>query len=583
MRLSNLFIRNFRGIPTELSLDLKSESTGQPSSAILFGDNGTGKSSITDALEFALQGRLNGSNKLSLFSNSAISLTGQGLPTVRVLLSDGTEISRSIVHEQNSKTKDELVLDDVKPHRMYSVAPFVLRRADILRFIDTPDAQRQLMFFSYFRSSVSGNWVETPSEIEEKLQAERTGKKEERRILLENFALKFGVSDPIPANGPVFEQIMRDVIYGGLTNNQRYGLYINDVKTKVNRQAKNMAKKIRQTSADIGKLNQEIANLNINKPSPSQSFRSLLSEVFDSVGLRLTSAFKEISTTNFVDHIELVQGDLTEVALSLKVHLKNRKVRPPKDVFSEANLDLLSLLVFLSIAQEAAERGQERILILDDVFQSVDSTIRFSVVDYILREFKDWQLIFTVHDRLWQSQLREICRKHNHPMVEKEIIRWSFDEGPVIRNAQTNIDEPLLARIHQGDVSGICSSAGLLLEEICHRLSWTLPISVTRRKEDKYTLGDLWPGVLKTLKKTEAKACVDEVDKWMYLRNLVGAHYNEWAQSLSTHEAISFGEAVVLLLSEVKCAKCHRWIESSGAPQNNYWSCRCGQVKLNRS
>ena len=67
----------------------------------------------------------------------------------------------------------------------------------------------------------------------------------------------------------------------------------------------------------------------------------------------------------------------------------------------------------------------------------------------------------------------------------------------------------------------------------------------------------------------------------MITRNLVGAHYNDWARSLSNHEAVSFGEAVVHLLWQVKCDKCFRWIESS-SNQNDSWSCRCGRVKLER-
>jgi hypothetical protein len=82
------------------------------------------------------------------------------------------------------------------------------------------------------------------------------------------------------------------------------------------------------------------------------------------------------------------------------------------------------------------------------------------------------------------------------------------------------------------------------LEAICNRLSWTLPISVIRRKDDNYTLGDLWPGVQKVLRKTNIQSTSQEVDKWLHLRNLVGAHYNEWALSTSNEEACLLGEAM---------------------------------------
>jgi len=232
--------------------------------------------------------------------------------------------------------------------------------------------------------------------------------------------------------------------------------------------------------------------------------------------------------------------------------------------------------MFLAVTKESAERGQAKLVILDDVLQSVDATIRVSVMDYILREFSDWQLVVTAHDRLWQNQLRELCRRHNHLFSEREIVRWSFDSGPVILEGK-GIDQPLEEALNRGDTMYICSQSGLLLESICNRLSWTLPTSVVRRKDDKYTLGDLWPGVQKVLRKTNIQATVQEVDKWLHLRNLVGAHYNDWAQSISTQEARLFGEAVLRLFTSVRCSKCFHWIEST-SERNQQWVCRCGQT-----
>ncbi len=581
MPISTLSIHSFRGIPHELILDLQSEVTGTPVSMILFGDNGTGKSSVTDAIEFALQARIRGSKVLSQFAKSAISFVGEDLPSVRISLSDGTTVERSIVYKKEDE-KNGLTWSDTKPHPKYSAVPFVLRRADILRFIEAPDNQRQLIFFDYFRTSDVGNWIETPSEIKTKLTLERTEKKQKRAELLSQFAEMFGVVEPIKPDISTFESLVREHVYDGLTKKEKNREFFKGNKPKINYKAKKLSKTIRELFAEIGRLNKQLSEINKSSgESPRDIFRKDLQEVFIRAGENLTKSFKEVSTNRFVEKIELIQGNINEAKMSLLVHLKNGKTCSPKEVFSEANLDLLALLIFLSIAQESAKRGQEKLLILDDVFQSVDSTIRFSVVDYILREFKDWQLILTVHDRLWQTQLRDLCRRYSHPFIEKEIVRWNFDTGPIILSARRDIDEPLLDGLNRGDISIICSQSGLLLEEICSKLSWILPITVTRRKEDKYTLGDLWPGVYKTLSKTNIKDNAIEVEKWIHLRNLVGAHYNEWSRSLSNHEATSFGEAVELLLWQVKCAKCFRWIESASS-QNDSWSCRCGQIKIKR-
>ena len=80
----------------------------------------------------------------------------------------------------------------------------------------------------------------------------------------------------------------------------------------------------------------------------------------------LTDAFLQISPNrDFVDRIEFEYGKLTEVSLSLNAYLTNGTVISPSKIFSEANLDLLAMLVFSTIAKESAKRGQAKFLIFD--------------------------------------------------------------------------------------------------------------------------------------------------------------------------------------------------------------------------
>ena len=57
-RVSEITLQNFRGVSGVLTVSLCSEPNKPPQSLLLFGDNGTGKSSVIDAIEYALQGRL---------------------------------------------------------------------------------------------------------------------------------------------------------------------------------------------------------------------------------------------------------------------------------------------------------------------------------------------------------------------------------------------------------------------------------------------------------------------------------------------------------------------------------------------
>src|ERR671912_52052 len=94
--VNSVRIHRFRGVPSDLVVDFRAHD-GNAASAIVSGDNGTGKSSIVDALEFALQARVNRSQKFHSGSGpSALSLAGIGNPSVEVALSDGTIVSREM-------------------------------------------------------------------------------------------------------------------------------------------------------------------------------------------------------------------------------------------------------------------------------------------------------------------------------------------------------------------------------------------------------------------------------------------------------------------------------------------------------
>ena len=156
----------------------------------------------------------------------------------------------------------------------------------------------------------------------------------------------------------------------------------------------------------------------IGTPKIGESVFSQLNDFYEKASNYLNSAFKEISNVNYVDDIRLSIGRISAAALNIEVKLQNGKTVSPQSIFSEANFDLMILLLYLSIIRVGVDRGQEKIIILDDVLQSVDSSIRALFVNYILRELKDWQIIITCHDRLWLNQLRHLFQRVGHKYKE---------------------------------------------------------------------------------------------------------------------------------------------------------------------
>src|SRR5437870_1775239 len=144
--------------------------------------------------------------------------------------------------------------------------------------------------------------------------------------------------------------------------------------------------------------------------------------------------------------------------------------------------------------------------------------------------------MMTVHDRVWAVQLRAIMNRVGLPVVEREIRAWTFSQRPDITNKPGSHTDTLAASIPSASPDAICALTGRLLEEVSDYPSCELTTSVARRRGDRYTLGDTWPGVLKSVRKTTIRGRVEDVERWQPLRNLVGAHFNECARTLSLSE-----------------------------------------------
>jgi hypothetical protein len=580
-RIRRISISHFRGVPQELTLDFVMPGSASPQSLILYGENGLGKSTVVDALEFALQGRVRRSRDLvSRAGPYTLSLANQSGPRVQVELSDGSEVGRRMELQQDGSWS----ITDKTPHHAFNHGPFVLRRSDILQFLSTPESRRQFVFAD-FRVGL-GREAKVQGEEFEDLPNQTIAQAEEQLFAAKNklrrYAILLGARlecDPseIPIEENDFNKLIVNRLYDGLSSEEartrgiERGRLDPDIKQILWHYRDSM-----RVVSETGSLIRALKRRGTSKPPNELRLRGVR-KTLDDIGDRIGEHFAEVSSSKFIRRVVLDSGDSTLALLKIDLELANGAMCTPQQVLSEANLDLLALLIFLAFAQESAAQGQAKLLVLDDVFQSIDASIRLSLAELILREFSSWQLLFTVHDRLWHEQLLHLFRQKGRTVLDREIVHWTFDRGPTIREATVDPDVRLLEALNSSDAALICSSAGLLLEEICDRLSWTLPITVQRKRGDKYTLGDLWPGTLKVLRKTSLSNIAEAVDRLVHLRNLVGAHYNEWARSVSLDEARSFGEAVVELFWAVRCDTCFRWLE---ATTDRSWQCRCGQVKL---
>ncbi|MFZ7134708.1 MAG: AAA family ATPase [Eubacteriales bacterium] len=560
-------IESFRGIPNTLSLNLDGES------AILLGSNGSGKSSIIDGIEFCLQAKIQHSADLDAVDMPEVlnKIGNTKKSRIEIKLKDNKVVRRAVEFNNGSYVFDKY------PDNRFAYAPFVLRRDDILRFWSTSDVQRQLLFFQYFsykdKQPLTDDWKQKLKHLES-LRLKRKRTRNDLRTKLANIAGTEATEVPIQKNK--LHEFSTKYVYFDLSKKQRAHAKWKGIKIRINQKVKIALNEYRKSFEAIDEVNGEISKIK-NVPK-KHNYKEETKTFFEEVSKEVTRGFLKLTNLMFVNDIQMLIGDISDISITFKVKLSNNEITSPQRVFSEANQDLLALLIFLELNYYSTIKGQEKVLVLDDVLQSVDSEIRTKTIDYILHRFKGWQIIISTHDRLWKEQVEYLKRLHNIQYNCFEILRWSENEGPMIISNIESIDD--YASDYTKNITELCSSSSILLEKICNNLSYRLPISVTRRRNDKYTIGDLWPGIRKILKKTNLDNVSEEIDHVLYLRNIIGGHYNNWAQNISRNEALRFKNAIIKLHNSVYCNECRKWIEllRVGEAPLQKWSCRCQKL-----
>lgn len=563
MTLSHLF-----GVPGDVELTFVPPSGDRPASMLIYGENGTGKSSIAKTLEWVIQDRVNRKRlKATTARTRILNIADPNIVhgEATVTLSDGTQLRRAVNWDP---LHGELIFDGTDVAPQFARSPIVLTRADILSFISSAPAARGHVFLDFAIDTDDVLIDPARQQVAEitAVHEEILRIKKQIREAAAPLANHLGVQAPYTA--AEIDQLIND-LYHGLPPRRRYQVLL--------------PKRVQTQIEAVQQLRQQLAEKNAEKRSIQKTVATgatqrvtELKTVLGHIDDWLTAAFHEITQSPHIDRIRVRLGESSASAMDIEVHT-HLDHSHSEIVFSEGYQDLLAMLFFLATARATAAQGQAQVLILDDVLQSVDAHIRVALMQFVLREFKQWQLIVTVHDRLWREQLHKLFNDAAVPLVAVELRDWTFGAGSRLDQPNRDPSAALRAVLPLADVNAASGLAGRLLEQICDVLSWTIPISVQRKYGDRYTLDDLWPGVASALRNTAASECVTRVQGLRHLRNLVGAHHNEWAQTVTWSEVQRFAEGVLELFDHAWCKGCKAWVSHL---DRKTLQCHCGATQL---
>lgn len=436
----------------------------------------------------------------------------------------------------------------------FEFCPVVIRRHDVESFWAIPSSQRQDFFFDYLRDpgGIAHERETVALELARK-SARKTVEKtrtEIQGLLGKSFRLPETYVDTIK-----FFKTKLMPKFGENHNGKR--MVPARIYRPFVRYQEALERSERLDRASRSDLIEEL---------PERQLQTILAKISDGV----TANFATIVGKDWVSRISVSLRENSSMEISLE--LVNGGKADPTQVLNEAALDVLALLILVEVHIECAELGQQKIIVLDDVFQSVDSVHRVRSLEHVISRLHDWQVVLTLHDRLWLELARNAIQRRGSSAVRViEVRAASYSNAPnLITSGDGIVAELEIVMANDLSPALVVGAAGRCLEQLCDRLSVGLGTSVTRRKEDKYTLGDLWPGVSKAITKMDIGAFSNEVNVLnasQVLRNISGAHYNQWADALSRQEAVDFASAVQDLWRLLTCDVCGSVVAGFRPPQ----------------
>lgn len=265
---------------------------------------------------------------------------------------------------------------------------------------------------------------------------------------------------------------------------------------------------------------------------------------------------------------------------------------PPAAYYSESHLDTLGVCVFIALAKHYNIDGT--VLVFDDILTSVDvgHLERFmKLLSDLGDEFE--QIILTTHYRPLRERYRYARGAVGNVSI-KELRNWDIDKGMFGENTENYLTDLKKYLVDKGfDRQIAASKGGVLLESLLDQLTFTYQCKLPRRSHPPYTIADLFVGLTKKLsgalkieeiisgspnKELLLKPILDKLDSKSWIRNVVGAHYNQMGMELTDKEIKEFGETVVNFAETMICEKC---FEIPGRDKSgSYFECKCKAKRL---
>ncbi|MCW5940668.1 MAG: AAA family ATPase [Fimbriimonadaceae bacterium] len=276
-------------------------------------------------------------------------------------------------------------------------------------------------------------------------------------------------------------------------------------------------------------------------------------------------------------------------SLHQDAHFEGVEDIAPQAYFSESHLDTLGFCIYLATVKWANDPSA--ILVLDDIFTSVDAVHMTRVIDLLTEESKHFAQVFiATHYRQWSDHYRFSAGAANNVDVI-ELHHWSKEHGIRVRSPKLATEEIRhYIEPDNWDRQIVGSKAGILLEHALDHLTLLYGCSLPRSGE-AYTIGALLDGFKKTgavLKVhhtsqseagtettvVEVKDVLLKLGNIAFIRNRVGCHFNKDGLNVPDPQVEEFAQLTLDLADALTCKHCGS-LPAPNKKTTDAWQCVC--------
>ena len=171
--------------------------------------------------------------------------------------------------------------------------------------------------------------------------------------------------------------------------------------------------------------------------------KEVVQQIFDELSQEIDRFYTWLHPDESHGKIRLEVRETGQASAYLRCSFYERTDQDPRGYYSDAHLDTLGISVFLALRQwHRKVKPEFSLLVLDDILTSIDNAHAVRLSELLLKEFSDYQVLLTTHDRIWFEHFQDIqarCRVSAN-YVNKVIHKWTIEEGPDLREPKDERD-----------------------------------------------------------------------------------------------------------------------------------------------